>query len=359
MTLGAVVVPLALLALVARQEPPAAKSQATEGPAAKSPPRVALTIDAEEAELALALIEQRGAGGELDDAQCNRLVATAGYRRLKARELSMGRAFEDAEFKSFLQKEKVASVAPLAATLVEWRKADLAAIGTRVLEYLPEEAKIRATVFPVVKPQSNSFVFDAASDPAIFLYLDATMTRAQFENTVAHELHHIGFASLPARTPAADAAVQSVREWAGAFGEGFAMLAAAGGPDVHPHADSKREDRERWDRDVARFDQDLARVERFFLDLLDRKFKTPDAASKAGFDLFGVQGPWYTVGWRMAVTVERRFGRPLLIATMREPERLLATFNEAADELEDDEGIKLARWSPELLARIGATALPR
>src|SRR5262249_19976859 len=132
-------------------------------------------------------------------------------------EQSMGRPLEDAEFKKFLQQQGVASVAPLAATLAEWRRSDLAAIGTRVLAYLPDEAKIRATVFPVVKPQSNSFVFETASDPAIFLYLDATMTRPQFENTVAHELHHIGFASLPPRPPAADAAVQSVREWAGAF----------------------------------------------------------------------------------------------------------------------------------------------
>ena len=342
------------IAAAARQEQPAAKSDAAEKPA-----RVALTIDAQEAELALALIGHRDAGATLDESQWNRLAETAGYRRLKAREQSMGRPLEDAEFKKFLQQQKIESAAPLAATLAEWRKTDLAAIGARVLAYLPDEARIRATVFPVVKPQSNSFVFEPASDPAIFLFLDATMTRAQFENIVAHELHHIGFASLPARPPAADAAVQSVRDWAGAFGEGFAMLAAAGGPDVHPHADSKKEDRERWDRDVARFDLDLARVERFFLDLLDRKFKTPDAASKAGFEFFGVQGPWYTVGWKMAVTVERRFGRPTLIRAMREPERLLATFNEAADELEDDEGIRLARWSTDLLTRIGATALPR
>lgn len=349
----------AVIAGAARQEQPPARGQASEEPAAKPSARVALSIDAEEAELALALIEHRGDGATLDETLWKRLVATAGYRRLKAREQSMGRSLEDAEFRTFLQQQNAESAAPLAATLAQWRRADLAAIGARVLEYLPEEAKIRATVFPVVKPQSNSFVFEAATDPAIFLYLDATMTRAQFENTVAHELHHIGFASLPARTPAADAAVQSVRDWASAFGEGFAMLAAAGGPDVHPHADSKREDRERWDRDVARFDEDLAKVERFFLDLLDRKFKTPDAASKKGFEFFGVQGPWYTVGWKMAVTIERRFGRPTLIRAMREPERLLATFNDAADELEDDEGIKLARWSPELLTRIGAKALER
>jgi putative zinc-dependent peptidase DUF5700 len=351
-SLAVAIIPL--LAIAPTQEHPAP----TGGPA-KASARVALTIDAEEAELALALIEQRRADGALDESRWSRLAATAGYRRLKAREQSMGRPLEDAEFRKFLQQQGAATVAPLTATLAEWRRADLAAIGTRVLAYLPEEAKIRATVFPVVKPQSNSFVFETASNPAIFLFLDATMTRAQFENTVAHELHHIGFASLPARPPAEDAAVQSVREWAGAFGEGFAMLAAAGGPEVHPHADSKREDRERWDRDVARFDEDLARVERFFLDLLDKKFKTPDAARNAGFEFFGVQGPWYTVGWKMAVTVERRFGRPTLIRAMREPERLLATFDDAADELEDDEGIKLARWSPELLKRIGATAIPR
>ena len=56
--------------------------------------------------------------------------------------------------------------------------------------------------------------------------------------------------------------------WMGAFGEGIAMLAAAGGPDVHPHAVSKAADRERWDRDAARFPEDLRKLEAFFRDLL-------------------------------------------------------------------------------------------
>jgi hypothetical protein len=43
------------------------------------------------------------------------------------------------------------------------------------------------------KPQIHSFVYDVRGDPAIFLYLDPEQPPAQFENTVAHELHHIGF----------------------------------------------------------------------------------------------------------------------------------------------------------------------
>ena len=60
----------------------------------------------------------------------------------------------------------------------------------------PTEAYIHAKVFPVIKPITNSFVFETTTDPAIFLYLDPEESAAKFENTVAHELHHIGYASV-------------------------------------------------------------------------------------------------------------------------------------------------------------------
>jgi hypothetical protein len=50
----------------------------------------------------------------------------------------------------------------------------------------------------------------------------------------------------------------------GAFGEGFAVLAAAGGPDVHPHAVSSPDERARWDKDMLNFNEDLKKVETFF-----------------------------------------------------------------------------------------------
>jgi hypothetical protein len=52
-----------------------------------------------------------------------------------------------------------------------------------------------------------------------------------------------------------------VLNWIGGFGEGFAMLAAAGGPDVHPHAVSASDERARWDKDVANFNDDLKNVQ--------------------------------------------------------------------------------------------------
>ena len=48
------------------------------------------------------------------------------------------------------------------------------------------------------------------------------------------------------------------------MGEGFAMLAAAGGPDIHPHAVSDAKERARWDHDLANFNEDLKKVESFF-----------------------------------------------------------------------------------------------
>jgi hypothetical protein len=75
-------------------------------------------------------------------------------------------------------------------------------------------------------------VFEVDIDPAIMLYLDPARTAAQLENTIAHELHHVGYAAA-CRAPtdsAADPALSAALGWLGAFGEGVAMLAAAGGP---------------------------------------------------------------------------------------------------------------------------------
>src|SRR5439155_24325048 len=133
------------------------------------------------------------------------------------------------EFDAFLMSEETIGRFPeLRRTLAQWKKADLEAVALRVLDYLPADARIRATVFPVIKPLGNSFVFEPAAEPAIFLWLDPSLSRENFENTVAHELHHIGFASLPARKAEDGARVHTVLEWMSAFGEGFAMLAAAG-----------------------------------------------------------------------------------------------------------------------------------
>jgi hypothetical protein len=234
----------------------------------------------------------------------------------------------------------------------------LRASADRVLAYLPATATIQAKVYPMIKPNNNSFVWGPPSDPAIFLYLDPGISGAKFENTVAHELHHIGLrslgplydqkiATLPERARAA-------AEWMGSFGEGFAMLAAAGGPDVDPHAASSAQEHARWDHDLANFSRDLRSLNGFFTDTLNGKFPNQDAIDEKASSFFGAQGPWYTVGYKMAVMVEKRFGRPALIETMLDPRCLLVLYNRAASEQNAAGKEQLPLWSDTLLAGVSA-----
>ncbi|MDY6876628.1 MAG: DUF5700 domain-containing putative Zn-dependent protease [Chloroflexota bacterium] len=139
-----------------------------------------------------------------------------------------------------------------------------------------------------------------------------------------------------------------------AFGEGFAMLAAAGGPDVHPHTTSAPEDQMRWDRDMENFDQDMRSIEAFILDVLENRLKTEEEVRKAAFSFFGIQGLWYTVGRKMAVTIERIYGRANLVECFCNPGNLLATYNRAAREHNCSACKPLALWSPLLVAGIGS-----
>ena len=321
-------------------------------------PAVDIRLVTDEADAALSILQMTKAGKPAAESDWQRLFATDGYVRLKKREAELKRSFEDAEFKAFvLSSELQAKTAALAETLDRWKRADLNAAASRALAYLPAGTAIRAKVYPVIKPKTNSFVFELQTDPAIFLYLSPDMNAGQFENTVAHELHHIGFAA--ACIPATEsgefkkkpAEVRTVLEWIGSFGEGVAMLAAAGGPDLHPHAASPAADRERWDKDMVNFNSDLKKVEEFFLDILDGRLKG-EAIREAGFSFFGVQGPWYTVGWKMAVLIEKTFGRAKLIECLCDSAAFLANYNEAAARHGARTGEALVLWSPDLLKRL-------
>ncbi len=130
------------------------------------------------------------------------------------------------------------------------------------------------------------------------------------------------------------------------------MLAAAGGPDVHPHAVSRAEDRERWDRDVAGFPEDLGKLDAFFRDIMSGKL-SEEEASKAAASFYGIQGPWYTVGWKMASTIEKAFGRDRLVAGACDPRKLLPAYDEAARKLAA-KGEASPSWSPDVLKAFAA-----
>lgn len=326
----------------------------------KNSDRTHLQLDTDEADHVLAILSKKAAGQPILESEWLALFHTEPYIRLKKREASMKRDFTDEDFMKFvLSAELAAREEPLRRTLEDWKKADLKASAARVLTYLPDQATIRAKVFPVIKPKTNSFVFDTATDPAIFLYLDPQESAAEFENTVAHELHHIGFASVDSLTKAKLTGlppnVKSAVEWMSAFGEGFAMLAAAGSPDIHPHAASSAEEHARWDHDMVNFNQDLATLQNFFLDIINGNFKTDDEVRDTASKFFGVQGPWYTVGYKMAVIVEKRYGRATLIDCMVGAREFLSRYNSAAAELNRSQKDQLALWSPELMTKIRAS----
>jgi hypothetical protein len=317
--------------------------------------RIQLQLDTSEAEAVLSILAHRTAGEPIPDSDWQRLFASEPYRRLKQREAGRKRTFDDAQFRQFVLSEALAKRSvELERTLAAWQRADLETAAQRVLSYLPAQAKIRAKVFPVIKPQTNSFVFELQTDPTVFLYVDPALDAKQFENTVAHELHHIGLASVVAEMTAALEGLpvreRMAAERMGSFGEGLAMLAAAGGPDVHPHAHSSVQDRGRWDNDMANFARDLQSLDRYFLDIIDGRLASEEQVAAKAAEFFGVQGPWYTVGWKMAALVEQRYGREALIRCMLDPRRLLATYNRAVT----DGKVLLPLWSDRLLGAVRA-----
>ena len=310
----------------------------------------------DEAEAVLAILAKRKANQPIVEADWQRVFQSEGYVRLKQRETSMQRSFEDADFKTFALSNQLAERAQaLRETLDKWKHADVTRAGQLALAYLPKHAHIKAKIYPVIKPRENTFVFDLANDPAIFFYIDPKMSREKFENTLAHELHHIGYAgSCPSRQAAEEISklppnVQSTLTWIGAFGEGLAMLAAAGGPEVHPHTVSNPEERAGWDKDLANFNEDLKRVEKFLLDVLEKRL-TGNEISKTGFTFFGsTQGPWYTVGWKMSVLIEKTYGREKLIEVFCDQRKLFSTYNDAARKHNSNSREPLVLWSNSLI----------
>jgi hypothetical protein len=106
---------------------------------------------------------------------------------------------------------------------------------------------------------------------------------------------------------------------------------------------------------VARFNEDLEKVERFFLDVLEGRLETEEQINKVAFSFFGIQGPWYTVGWKMAVTIEEELGRSRLLAVVCDSAGLLATYNEAAARHNRSTDQPLALWTPSLIDVITVT----
>ncbi|HEV2845394.1 MAG TPA: DUF5700 domain-containing putative Zn-dependent protease, partial [Thermoanaerobaculia bacterium] len=153
-------------------------------------------------------------------------------------------------------------------------------------------------------------------------------------------------------------AQQRALRYLGAFSEGVATLAAAGGPGVHPHTTSSPDAWLVWERDVAGFNSDLPRLESFFREVLAGRFSEEEERKRL-FTFINTeeipQGAFYTVGWKMAAVVEQARGREALVKALCDPRTLLAAYNEAAASHPRSDGGGLARWSPDFLTALRPT----
>jgi len=323
--------------------------------ATTSQPQLDVRLQPDEADAALAILDKRSHNETISSADWDRLFNSGGYQHLKEREASMHRAFTDSAFTAFLMSDTLLErVALLDRTLPSLKHLDVSAAAGRTLRYLPAGTPLIARLYLEIKPITNSFVFTGRdSIPSIFLYVKPHESAAQLENTIAHELHHIGLnracpdPSFAGVTPAQ----RMLLTFLGAFGEGQAMLAAAGSPSIHPHAADDDTIKARWDRDVSHAAADIDELSRFFSAVLDGRIASADSVQQRAFTYFGVQGPWYTVGWLMATTIERELGRDALVGSLCEPTNFLALYNTAAERA-DTRGAALPRWNPELIRNL-------
>ncbi len=327
---------------------------------AQGPQReVTVRVELDQAEAVIALLEQRARGVDPADADWRRLESATGYLRLKRRQESFGAEAFDSAFRAFVRSDEAVRRLPaLREALVKWHGIDVAAAAERAQAYLPDGVVIEATIYPVIKRTPNSFVFELDTDPAIFMYVDPDRSAAVLENTLAHELHHVGSAACPdpAGADTLDAPAQRVVNWLSAFAEGMAVLAAAGGPDVHPHASSSSDAWTVWERDVANFATDVTRIERFFRQILAGTLAEEEQRTRL-FSFINTedvpQGAFYTVGWKMAALVERAQGREVVVRAVCDPRVLLAAYNDVARAHPRGDAEPLPMWSEQFLTAVG------
>lgn len=144
------------------------------------PPNVQLQIQPDEAKAVLTILDKRAAHEPVSESDWEALTATEGYTRLKKRQLSLKVDFSDEAFRAFVLSDALLARRPeLHRVMDDWLHADLGKAAKLALAYLPKDAPIRATIYPVIKPATNSFVFEGN---AIFKYVEDAPGRALREH---------------------------------------------------------------------------------------------------------------------------------------------------------------------------------
>ena len=327
--------------------------------------RVEVRIDATQARSTLDLFDARMRGEPVLEAHWSEIFESDGFRRVVERERGMEarfgleRTFTEEAFRAWATSdEALVDVTGRSGTLDAWKSIDVTAAGERAMRYLPASVKLEATIYPIVREQTNSFVWDLPENPAIFMWVGPDVDREELEMTLVHELHHVGLAGVCVESETSfSAEVEQARGWLSGFAEGLAVLAAAGGPDHPTHPASQTELREAWASRQDSLETDLRRVETFLLDIAQGRL-SGDEASGVGMSFISAegvpQGAFYSLGWFMGATVERTLGRDAVIAGTCDHGRLIVDYQRAAALANrDDPQRALPVWSDALLDALG------
>jgi hypothetical protein len=324
--------------------------------------RLDLTLSPDQARITLEILGSRAAEQAVPDSLWAHLFGTEGHRRVMERERGMDahfgqdRGITEAAFRKWAESEAALdSLAERHATLDAWLQVDLVAAGRLALAYLPDHARLRGTIYPLVREQRNSFIWDAgAANPAIFMAVEPGVGLAALEHILAHELHHIGAAGACAGSAASSGSpeAQQALRWMGGFGEGLAVLAAAGGVGRPTHPYDSPEGRRAWAVRLDSLQEDMAELGAFFTAILAGQL-TGEEAGQRGFEFISrpgaPQGAFYSVGWHMASAVERAFGREAVVSAVCDPASLLIRYQEAAASRPGD---RMPTWSSALMEQI-------
>jgi hypothetical protein len=312
-------------------------------------------IDLSEAEAMLSAAKASRDNNQIGNAQLESILRTSAAKHLSGTHTltadSIKRYAADTEISTQIDE--------LQFSLREWRIASLQQIEHRVGQYLPSEGQISLTVIVVLAPGFTVAEFDTASiPPRVFVPLLPSMFHMRIETYVGEQVYLLASA-IPAKAlhPHYDQMTDSVRLAVGyttEFRRGIALLAGDGSIGLHICATCPLAERQQWDNNLAEFSKDLLVLDKLLLttalaesDIEGQRLKL-DAID-------AVQ--WQVVGYRMAVMIERHYGRKVVPNLVRDPRMLLELYNLAAAE-DNANGLSdqpLPLWSHELIRLFGLT----
>lgn len=293
--------------------------------------------------------------GCINDNDWDNLFASESYKILVERNKMLKINLTDTDFKDcvmkLLSEENLQRYKNVLQTV---KSIDLQACAGRALKYLPVNATIFTTVHLVVLPQPNYFIYCTKTTSAVFISLSVGLPLDDIENILVHELHHIGFLSIELQnnyySGFATSHMYALR-LLGYFREGIALLAAAGSAHNHPIPSSNPDLRLLWDNSI----NDSINAHKKIEDIFNEIFKgniTHEELDAKSLSFCHILGPWYTLGWLMAVTVECQFGINKLNECMQDLRLLLLYYNYAVELNSVHFNSKYPLWSTDLLKHL-------